>query len=198
VRWTATVLLGVIFVLALVVFLAADLVSRDLLDPDLYTNALEEEDIYNRIYTELLADPAMVKAAGLMLGNLNLDPSLANNIVNFTTSTLYLVIPPDTIQGGVEGIINNVTAYFRGDTDELQLTLSFDDINSDVIADRIVDGVLAFIGELAAEQFKAEQTAAGGLHAPSIQDRDAIERSHVQGPFAGLGQAHIRLRFAER
>jgi hypothetical protein len=81
VRWTATVLLGIIFVLALVVFQVAELVSRDLLDPDLYTNALEEEDIYNRIYTELLADPAMVKATSLMLGNLNLDPSLANSFL---------------------------------------------------------------------------------------------------------------------
>ena len=45
VRWTATVLLGLIVIAAFVVLLAADLVSRDLLDPVLYTNALEEEDI---------------------------------------------------------------------------------------------------------------------------------------------------------
>lgn len=169
VRWTATVLLGIIFVSALVIFQVAELVSRDLLDPDLYTNALEEEDIYNRIYTELLADPALVKATELMLGNLNLDPSLANSVLNFTTSTLYLVVPPETIQSAVEGIINNVTAYFRGDTDELQPNLSFQGANSDVLADRIMDGALAFIGELAAEQYKEQTTSATEL------DLDLIE-----------------------
>ena len=65
-RWVATVILGIVFVLALIVLLAADLVSHELLAPELYTNALEEEDIYNRIYTELLADPAMVQASALM------------------------------------------------------------------------------------------------------------------------------------
>jgi hypothetical protein len=59
----ATIILGIVFVLALIVLLAADWFSHGLLDPELYTNALEEEDIYNRIYTELLADPAIAAAA---------------------------------------------------------------------------------------------------------------------------------------
>jgi len=163
VRWTATVLLGFVFVLALVVSLTADLVSRDLLDPDLYNNALVEEDIYNRIYTELLADPAMVEATALMLGNLGLDPSLSTKALSFTTSTLYLVLPPETIQSSLEGLINVVTAYFRGDTDVLQPDLSFEGLDSDILADRILDGALAFIGELVAEQAKGEQTGLSGL-----------------------------------
>jgi hypothetical protein len=163
VRWIATVSLGIVFVLALVVFLTADLVSRDLLDPDLYNNALEEEEIYNRIYTELLADPVMVEATALMLGNLGLDPALSTQALSFTTSTLHLVLPPETIQSSLEGLINVVTAYFRGDTDELQPDLSFEGLDSDILADRILDGALAFIGELAAEQVMGEQTGLSGL-----------------------------------
>lgn len=150
-RWVATVILGIVFVLALIVLLAADLVSHELLAPELYTNALEEEDIYNRIYTELLADPAMVQASALMLGNMGLDPSLATNILSFTTSTLYLVVPPDTIQSGVEGVINAFTAYLSGDTDELQSEEILADLDPDAVSDRIMDGVLAFTAELIAE-----------------------------------------------
>jgi hypothetical protein len=145
------VLLGIVFILALIVFLAADLVSHDLLNPDLYTIVLEEEDIYNRVYTELLADPAMVEATALMLGNINLDPSLATQVLNFSTSTLYLVMPPDTIQSGVEGAINAVTAYLRGDTDELQPDIAIAELDQNVIADRILDSLMALSGELIAE-----------------------------------------------
>jgi hypothetical protein len=143
--------LGIVFVLALVVALAADLVSRDLLDPVLYTNALEEEDIYNRIYTELLADPAMVEASALMLGNVGLDPSLATSLLSFTTSTLYLVVPPETIQSGVEGAIIAITAYLSGETDELQSDIVLIGLDPDVVAARITDGILAFTAELIAE-----------------------------------------------
>jgi hypothetical protein len=168
VRWSATVILGIVFVLALVVFLTADLVSRDLLDPDLYNNALEEELFYDRIYAELLADPAMVEATALLLGNLGLDPALSTKALSFTTSTLYLVLPPETIQSSVEGLMNVVTAYFRGDTDELQPNLSFEGLDSDILADRILDGALAFIGEVAAEQAMGEQTG------PSELDQELI------------------------
>ncbi|MGB3715069.1 MAG: hypothetical protein WA996_11630 [Candidatus Promineifilaceae bacterium] len=157
VRWVATVLLAVVFILALIVLLAAGLVSRDLLDPDLYTNALEEENIYNRIYTELLADPALVEATVLMLGNLNLDPSLANQALSFTTSTLYLVLPPETIQSGVEGAINHVTAYFSGDAEELRPEITLVGLDPEVITDRILDGALAFMGELIAGAISEQQ-----------------------------------------
>jgi hypothetical protein len=167
-RWSATVLLGIIFILALFVYLAADLVSRDLLDPDLYTNALEEEDIYNRIYTELLADPAMVEATALMLGNLNLDPSLATQVLNFSTSTLYLVMPPDTIQSGVEGAINAFTAYFSGDTEELQPDIAIAELDQNVMADMILDSLMALTGELIAEALPETGSE------PTELDQDAL------------------------
>ena len=117
VRWTATVLLGIVFTLALVIFVAADLVSRDLLDPDLYKNALQKEKVYSRIYTDLLADPEMLSTTILMLGDLDIDPDLPAALFNLASSTLYLVLPPDTIQEATEGAIDNFTAYLKGDVE---------------------------------------------------------------------------------
>ena len=54
-----TVLLAALFVVAFLIYLATTFVTDTLLDPQLYTDALEGNDIYNRIYTELLADPAL-------------------------------------------------------------------------------------------------------------------------------------------
>ena len=148
IRWTATVLLGIVFVLAFVILLTADLVSRALLDPDLYNNALHEEDFYNRIYTDLLADPEMVKVTALMLGELNVDPSLSTSLLSLASSTLYLIVPPDTIQGATEGAINNFTAYLRGDVEELDPHIPLAELDPDLMADRIVDGIMALTGEL--------------------------------------------------
>jgi hypothetical protein len=151
VRWSATVLLGLVFILALIVALAADLVSRDLLNPDLYNNALKDEDIYNRVYTDLLADPAMVEVTALMLGNLGLDPSLSVNLLSLATSTLYLVAPPDAIQSAVEGTIFSFTSYLAGDTEELDPEIAVKNLDPGRIASVIQDGAMALIGELIAE-----------------------------------------------
>jgi hypothetical protein len=151
VRWSATFLLGLVFILALIVALAADLVSRDLLNPELYNNALEEEDVYNRIYTDLLADPAMVEITALMLGNLGIDPSLSVNILSLTTSTLYLVAPPDGIQSAVEGTIFSFTSYLAGETEELDPEVAIKYLDPGRITSAIQDGAMALIGELIAE-----------------------------------------------
>ena len=52
VRLVTTAILGIMIILSLFVYMAADLVSRDLLDPLLYTNTLIEEDIYNQDDTD--------------------------------------------------------------------------------------------------------------------------------------------------
>lgn len=180
-KWAFTIVLGVIFILALVVFLAAYLVSHILLDPQLYNSALEETDFYDRIYTELLADPAAAEATAMLLGNLNLDPSLADNVLTFTTSTLYLILPPESIQAAVEGFTYGFTAYLRGETEELQPRLDLDAIADEgLMTDRIIDGVLAFLAELMAET------------APDLPDHvRQLDRAELNGYLTGIGQGSI-------
>ncbi len=151
VRWAGTLLLGLVFLAALIVFLVAGLISRTLMDPELYHSALAETDFYNRIYTELLADPSMVETTATIMSDLDLDPSLADSVLSFTTSTLYLVVPPEAIQSGVEGFVNAFTGYLSGETDELVAKVPLDGLDPELVADRMVDGIMAMIGTLSAE-----------------------------------------------
>jgi hypothetical protein len=100
--------------------LVADLISFDLLDPELYFSALDENNFYDRIYSELLADPAMEEAAALLDGFLDLSPNLPVPPLSMATSTLYLVLPPETIERQVEGAITRLTAYLSGDAERLE------------------------------------------------------------------------------
>jgi hypothetical protein len=181
IKWMITVILGIVFLLALVVFLVANLVNNILLDPEIYNAALDETGVYDRIYTELLADPALEEAAAMFLGNLNLDPSLADNILTFSTSTLYLILPPDTIQSAVEGAIYGMTAYLRGDTEELQPRLDLTAIaDENLVADRIVDGVLAFLAELLAQA------------APELPDRvRQLDKTELSAYVTEIGRGSI-------
>jgi hypothetical protein len=73
VEWALTLLLSVIFFMAFGVYLIANFINDDLLNPALYTQTLTENDIYDRVYTELLADPALQDTTKLLLGNVNID-----------------------------------------------------------------------------------------------------------------------------
>ncbi len=180
-KWVFTIILGVIFVLALVVFLAANLVSNILLDPELYNSAMDDTNFYDRIYTELLADPAAEEATAILLANLNLDPALADKVLTWTTSTLYLVMPPESIQSAVEGFTNGFTAYLRGDTEELQPRLDLDAIADEgLLTERIVDGFLAFAAELLAENLSEQ---------PGLERR--LDQSELSSYLSQISQGSI-------
>lgn len=46
--------------------------QRHLLDPDLYAGALAENNVYERLYTEVLADPAVQQQVAEITG-INID-----------------------------------------------------------------------------------------------------------------------------
>lgn len=50
-----TFVLGAFFVLGLVALSVGLVLARDLLSPELYTQALSKDNIYERVYTDLLA-----------------------------------------------------------------------------------------------------------------------------------------------
>jgi hypothetical protein len=170
VRWAGTILLGLVFIVALVVFLAAGLVSRVLMDPELYNSALDESDFYNRIYTDLLADPAMLETTATIMGDLNLDPTLAGNVLSLTTSTLYLVVPPDAIQSTVEGAINAFTSYLTGKSGGHIPNVALDSLDAEEVADRMVDGIMAMVGTLFAEAVTDQQAEIAGYDEEQLAD----------------------------
>ena len=120
--------------------MAADLISNDLLDPELYISALDENHFYERLYTDLLADPALQEVEALIFGSVEFGPEISTSPLSLATSTLGLVLPPSTVKGLVEGAITRLTAYLSGETDRLEPRL---DISSQLEEGTAADAIMA-------------------------------------------------------
>src|SRR5262245_32356973 len=94
-------------------------VRRQLVQERFYQAALVHNDVYNRIYSEVLTDPELHDVAERLVGNVHggvVDPASARI---FTTNALHLVLPPSRLQSAVEQLLAAVLAYIRGDTAHL-------------------------------------------------------------------------------
>ena len=76
-------------------------------------------DAYERVYTEVLADPAFAELQEELLRGLGIDESSATQVRTLATSSLRLGLPPSTLRRGTETFIGAVLGYVRGDTARL-------------------------------------------------------------------------------
>lgn len=142
-----TFVLGMLFVLLFVVFVLGLVVNRDLLSPELYTQALAQNEVYERLYTDVLADPAVQEAFKETTG-IQID-LLTEEAYAQIVSTLYLILPPQRMEAGVDTFFNNLTAYLKGDIPELQEDVNWGSaVTPDVLADRVVKAATAVALEL--------------------------------------------------
>src|ERR1051325_6674571 len=109
-RW-ALVSLALLFHLSFVAFLAGNTIENTLLDPDYYNSALADTDAYNRIYTQVLADPQLEAFTSDLLGGTNLGEQRS-----VAVATLRLVLPPSTLREITEKTIDALIAYLRGES----------------------------------------------------------------------------------
>lgn len=138
----ATFILGVLFVLLFVVFVLGLVVTRDLLSPDLYTQTLEENNAYERVYTDFLADPAVQQAFKGATG-IQID-LLTEEAYAQIVGVLYLIVPPQRMEAGVDAFFTNLTGYLKGDTPKLQEDVNFGSaVTPEVLADRVVKAATA-------------------------------------------------------
>jgi hypothetical protein len=106
--------LGLVVFAGLLLTLVSGNLSSKLLDPGFYIQPLQQQDVYNRIYTEVLIDPALQETTSDLLGDIEVDPG---EIV----SLLQQIIPPEYLQSQVEDAIQRTVGYFNGDLEELDL-----------------------------------------------------------------------------
>ena len=114
IRPMVSLVLGILVFAGLLLFLASSNFSNKLLNPEFYIEPLEEKDTYNRIYTEVLVDPALQQTTQDLLGDLQVDPE---DIV----SLLQEIIPPEYLKSQVERAIQRTVGYFNGDLEDLEL-----------------------------------------------------------------------------
>ncbi|MEI7033409.1 hypothetical protein [Streptomyces pratensis] len=84
--------------------------------PGFYQAVLEEESAYDRLYREVLVDPELSPVTRDLLAHLPVPEALV-------TSNIKVVLPPDTVRALTDQQIHAVTAYVRGESDELRLTV---------------------------------------------------------------------------
>lgn len=131
-RWpVALVRLGTAVAVVAVVagFLASAavvLVRQHVLDAATYDRALVRADVYDRVYTEILADPALGDAKEELLADIDLrgvDPEAARILA---TNSLRWALPPSTLRGGTDRFVAAVLAYVRGDTERIDGSIDLD------------------------------------------------------------------------
>ena len=123
-------------VLGSVVVASVTLVRR-LLDPELYLGALDAADAYERVYTEVLADPELADLANELAGGLQ--PVIATQGRALATSTLRLTLPPSTLRSANEAAVRAVLAYVRGDADSLEVDVPVGPVLDRLATTAVVD-----------------------------------------------------------
>jgi hypothetical protein len=120
-RAAASAALVAAFVVGAVVVTLVAVVHGRLLDDETYTAALVEHDAYERVYTEVLADPALAVLADQLVGDLRIAGATGTQARALATAALRWSVPPSTLQASTEAVIAATLTYIRGDVDALTL-----------------------------------------------------------------------------
>ena len=108
-------MLFVIIFVSFLSYLIVNNVAGKLLSADFYTNTLESEDTYNRIYNDVLLDGELEQTTGRLLGDIQI--ASHQEVVEL----LREIMPPEYIQSEVEGAIGRTVDYFNEDAENLGL-----------------------------------------------------------------------------
>jgi hypothetical protein len=131
-RMWPSLLLVAVFVVGFVLVSSVVLVRGRLLDAGMYSEALVRTDAYERVYTEVLADPEFAELTEQLLGGLDRDALEPTEVRVLATSVLRLSVPPSTLREGTEKFIGAVIAYVRGDSDRLDADVDVTEVLSHI------------------------------------------------------------------
>jgi hypothetical protein len=142
-----SVLLAGLFVVGFLVVASTVVVRTCLLDAGVYTSAMARSDAYDRVYTEVLADPELADVLERLLGDLDLPTSApaAADLRTLGTTTARLALPPATLRRSTEAVVVATLAYVRGDADRLA-----PDLDVQAVLDRVDDAAEVHVAALLA------------------------------------------------
>ena len=128
---------AVLYIVAIVAFCALATARVTLLDAVWYQNLLEREDVYDRLYEEVLVDPELRELTDDLVADLPIDRSLVD-------SNLRLVIPPEALRESFERAITSITEFLRGRRDQIDATFAIEPLRANL--ERLAH---AYAGDLA-------------------------------------------------
>ena len=115
-RAFGSLVFGAIVFFSFLAFLTAKEVRSHFLDVSFYTDALEENDIYNRVYDELLVDPEFDEESQRLLGDFDIPNEDVADLAR-------RILPPQYLQSQTENSINGIIAFLRKDSDDPQAVI---------------------------------------------------------------------------
>ena len=129
----------VVLVLAVVVLTGAGIARSTVLDRGFYQAVLDQEDAYDRLYDEVLVDPASASVTRDLLARVPVPASVV-------TANLKTVLPAATVRGLVDDQIANAIGYLRGEQPTLRVTVDLQPVLANI-------GSLAelYLGDLVAD-----------------------------------------------
>ena len=121
VRALAGLVLGMVVLAGVAVWTGASQVSGKAFDAEVYAGALAEAGAYERVYTEVLGGPEGETWLRELAGEgLPVEPG---ELVGMARR----LAPPAYLQGQMEGNLRRAAAYFRGETERLELYLELEE-----------------------------------------------------------------------
>ena len=112
-RPTVTLILGIVLLLGCLGFALVDGVGDNFLSSDFYLDNLAENDVYDRIYDEVLPDPEFADTTQDLMGGVQVP---RRDVVGVARE----IIPPDYLQDQVEGAVSATIDYVNKDTHDLR------------------------------------------------------------------------------
>ena len=113
-RPLASTVLGLVAFLAFFAYLFFNLVDGHVLSTDFYAEALSENEVYARLYDEVLVDPALEDEAKELLGNVDVPQE-------DVAAVAKRIMPPAYLQQETERTLDGLIHYLKRDTDDLDL-----------------------------------------------------------------------------
>ncbi|MCX5554996.1 PI-PLC domain-containing protein [Streptomyces sp. NBC_00038] len=115
----------VLAVLCVVIVTATATARSTVLNAGFYRSALDDQHAYDRVFDQVLVDPAVAPVTRDLLGQLPVPEALV-------TSNLKTVLPPETLRALVDAQVRHLISYLRGDENPLSLSVDLRPLTANI------------------------------------------------------------------
>ena len=196
-RPLATAVLGLVLFFAFLGFLLANNVRGNFLSTEFYTSNLSENNVYERIYDEVLFDSEFEDTTSDLLGDIDVP---TEDIAEVARE----IIPPEYLQEQVEAGVAGALDYLNKDTESPQVFIDLGPPLERVkpalfrYIDRRIDALedvpITTIDELESELedlFFSLEAGTIPNRVPSIEDPEGVVERYVKQSIAGLEEMPV-------
>ena len=196
-RPLATAVLGLVLFFAFLGFLLANNVRGNFLSTEFYTSNLSENNVYERIYDEVLLDSEFEDTTSDLLGDIDVP---TEDIAEVARE----IIPPEYLQEQVEAGVAGALDYLNKDTENPQVFIDLGPPLERVkpalfrYIDRRIDALedvpITTIDELESELedlFFSLEAGTIPNRVPSIEDPEGVVERYVKQSIAGLEEVPV-------